>query len=72
MNTDAPHPTTNEFKDNSDMADKDHDNPLAEATTFEDLMKVVGPYGRWTIMVVFVCAVGMRMQALCTMCLSLC
>lgn len=39
-------------------AEKDHNDPLARATTFEDLMSVVGPYGRWTITVVFLCAIG--------------
>ncbi|XP_050709917.1 organic cation transporter protein-like [Eriocheir sinensis] len=59
MDTNAPEPATEEgFKDDPREAEKDHDDPLAGATTFEDLMKVVGPYGRWTIMVVFVCAVG--------------
>lgn len=59
METNAPQQQEG-FKDDPFEAEKNQDDPLVGATTFEDLMKVVCPNGRWTTMVVLVCVSGMH------------
>lgn len=69
MDTNDPGPVTDEsFHDDPRETEKDNEDLLVGAMTFEDLMKVVGPHGRWAIIVVFVCAVGKNARCHSVLC----
>lgn len=58
METTLGQDTDKGFHENLSEAKKDKNDPLAAATTFEDLMRAVSPRGRWALRVVVLCALG--------------
>ncbi|XP_050703165.1 organic cation transporter protein-like [Eriocheir sinensis] len=58
METTLGRATDEGFHENLSEAKTDKDDPLAAATTFEDLMRVASPRGRWALRVVVLCALG--------------